>query len=101
MPTRKVVLTDRHQEMIDRLVEAGRYQDADAVLTEGLRLVEQREEAEGARLKLLVDAARVGFTDLDEGRFATVPAEALEDYVSQLGTRALDKARQLSLKGND
>jgi antitoxin ParD1/3/4 len=101
MPTRKVVLTDRHQDMIERLLETGRYQDADAVLTEGLRLVEQREEAEAARLKLLVDAARVGFTDLEDGLFATVPTDALEDYVSRLGARAVDQARQVGLKGND
>jgi antitoxin ParD1/3/4 len=43
MATRNVVLTDRQEQLIDALVEAGRYQNASEVLREGLRLIEQRE----------------------------------------------------------
>jgi Arc/MetJ-type ribon-helix-helix transcriptional regulator len=32
MPTRNVVLTKRHADLIDALVEAGRYQNASEVL---------------------------------------------------------------------
>jgi putative addiction module CopG family antidote len=50
MPTGNVVLTEPHEEVIDRLVTSGRYQNASEVLREGLRLVEQREAGEEARL---------------------------------------------------
>lgn len=88
MPTRNVVLTDHHEEVIDRLVKSGRYQNASEVLREGLRMIEQREEREVAKLKALREAARVGFADLDEGRFDDVPADRLEDYIGGLGREA-------------
>ena len=52
MATRNIVLTERHQKTIERLVATGRYQNASEVLREGLRLLEQREaedEAEARR----------------------------------------------------
>lgn len=72
MPTRNVVLTDHHESVIEALVGSGRYQDASDVLREGLRLVEQREALEAAKLKALQDAAAIGFDDLDAGRFRGV-----------------------------
>ena len=45
MVTRNVVLTETQSELVDRLVAAGRYQNASEALRAGLRLVE-REEAE-------------------------------------------------------
>lgn len=40
MPTRNVVLTDRQAEMVERLVDSGRYQNASEVLRESLRLAD-------------------------------------------------------------
>ncbi|MGO4839056.1 type II toxin-antitoxin system ParD family antitoxin, partial [Rhizobiaceae sp. 2RAB30] len=84
MPTRNVVLTDHHEEVIDRLVKSGRYQNASEVMREGLRMVEQREEREAAKLKALREAANVGLADLDEGRyldFASV--DELEEHLAR------------------
>lgn len=88
MPTRNVVLTEHHEEIIDRLVKSGRYQNASEVMREGLRLIEQREAREAAKLKALREAASVGFADLDEGRFVDVPGDELDDYIGQLGRTA-------------
>lgn len=89
MPTRNVVLTDHHEEVIDRLVKSGRYQNASEVLREGLRMIEQREEREAAKLKALREAANVGFADLDEGRYVDFASiDELEDHL----TRATDEA---------
>lgn len=71
MPTRNVVLTDRQAEIIERLVSTGRYQNASEVLRDGLRLIEQREAEDKARLKALREAARMGLADVDAGRFET------------------------------
>ena len=63
MPTRNVVLTDSQTELIERLIAAGRYQNASEALRAGLRLLE-REEAEmtalRARLSAGLDDARSG-----------------------------------------
>lgn len=85
MPTRNVVLTEHHQEVIERLVKSGRYQNASEVLREGLRLIEQREQLDAAKLEALRAAATVGFNDLDGGRYVDVPAEELEQFIAGLG----------------
>ena len=55
MPTRNVVLTEHQADLIEKLVDSGRYQNASEVLREGLRLVESREAEDRARLKALRD----------------------------------------------
>ena len=57
-------------------------------------MIEQRESREAAKLEALREAARVGFADLDEGRFEDVPADTLEDYVGGLGREAAARARK-------
>lgn len=49
----RVVPTDRQEKLIDTLVDAGKYQNASEVLREGLRLVEQREAQDAAKLAAL------------------------------------------------
>ena len=87
MPTRNVVLTAHHESVIETLVGSGRYQNASEVLREGLRLVEQREAREAAKLHALQQAAAVGFGDLDEGRYRDVREDELPDYIAALGRR--------------
>jgi antitoxin ParD1/3/4 len=69
MPTRNVVLTERHQKIIDRLVRSGRYQNASEVLREGLRLVEQREAEDAIKLRALREAAQAGAKAFEQGAF--------------------------------
>jgi antitoxin ParD1/3/4 len=89
MPTRNVVLTDHQTALIERLVEAGRYQNASEVLREGLRLLEQRDAEDRARLSALRKAAQAGIDDFAQGRssaFAT--PEALGAHLAKLSRRA-------------
>lgn len=69
MPTCNVILTEHQATFIDSLVRSGRYQNASAVLREGLRLVESREVEEAAKLEALRAAARLGMDALDRGAF--------------------------------
>ena len=65
MPTRNVVLTTHHEEVIDGLVEA-------------------------AKLEALREAASVGFADLDEGRFLDFSSfDELEDHLTRTTEEAL------------
>ncbi len=88
MPTRNVVLTQHHEEIIDGLVKSGRYQNASEVLREGLRMIEQRERLEAVKLEALRAAAQRGFTDIEEGRFTDVADDGLDDFISALGRKA-------------
>jgi antitoxin ParD1/3/4 len=94
MPTRNVVLTAHHERVIETLVGSGRYQNASEVLREGLRLIEQRETREIAKLKALQEAAQVGFSDLDQGRYRDLQNDDLEDLISSLGVLAGDRVRK-------
>ena len=38
MPTRNVILSEHQQQLVESLVQSGRYQNASEVLREGLRL---------------------------------------------------------------
>ncbi|CAN7717028.1 type II toxin-antitoxin system ParD family antitoxin [Agrobacterium sp. SHOUNA12C] len=96
MPTRNVVLTDHHEAVIDKLVKSGRYQNASEVLRDGLRLVEQRDALDVVKLEALREAARVGFSDIESGRFADVNDDELEGFVSELGRRAGQRVKNMS-----
>lgn len=94
MPTRNVVLTAHHEIIIAKLVGSGRYQNASEVLRDGLRLIEERDAREVAKLKALQAAALVGFTDFDNGRFRDVPADELGDVIEDLGRRTGEGSRR-------
>ncbi|MEP7303823.1 MAG: type II toxin-antitoxin system ParD family antitoxin [Caldimonas sp.] len=96
MPTRNVVLSERQQQRVETLVQSGRYQNASEVLREGLRLIDERERLEGAKLKALKQAARQGWADVSAGRYVDVADDRLEDFVGQLGRRAAQPAKTAS-----
>jgi len=89
MPTRNVVLTDRQSEFIEKLVSAGRYQNASEVLREGLRLIEQRDAEDRAKLKALREAARIGLEDIEQGRSHRFETEAaLRKHLARIAKNA-------------
>lgn len=92
MPTRNVVLTDRQAEMIEDLVESGRYQNASEVLREGLRLLELRNAEDKAKLKALREAARVGLADIEAGRYtAFESSEDLRRHFNALAEQTISR----------
>lgn len=88
MPTRNVVLSEHQQPLVETLVQSGRYQNASEVLRDGLRLIEERERLEAAKLKALKQAARQAWADVSAGQYADVVDDRLEDFVGQIGCRA-------------
>ena len=93
MPTRNVVLSEQQHELVEALVQSGRYQNASEVLREGLRLIEERERIEEAKLKALKQAARQGWADVSAGRYVDVADDQLADFVGQMGRRAARLAK--------
>jgi antitoxin ParD1/3/4 len=90
MPTRNVVLTDRQEKLIETLVESGRYQNASEVLRDGLRLVEQRDAEDVAKLEVLREAARTGVAALDRGEFKEFEnIEDLQSYLNGLSEKVI------------
>ena len=76
MPTRNVVLTDQQAELVEKLVQSGRYQNASEVLRDGLRFLQRREREEAAKLEALRGA-------LDEAEAAVAKGD-LYDYTAIL-----------------
>ena len=90
MPTRNVVLTSHQNQLVDRLVTSGRYQNASEVLREGLRLIESRDVEAAQRLEVLRDAVAVGIADIEAGRFQSFDTpEALRAHFTALGAEIL------------
>ncbi|CUX81451.1 MAG: toxin-antitoxin system CC2985 family antidote component [Roseibaca calidilacus] len=68
MATRNVVLTDTQSELVDRLIAAGRFQNASEALRAGLRLLEREEsELEALRSRLTVGLEQARKGDLAQG----------------------------------
>jgi len=92
MPTRNVVLTKHQEELIETLVESGRYQNASEVLRDGLRLVEQRAAEDAGKLTALRAAAHVGIAALDRGEFKEFETvEDLDAYLNDLSERVISR----------
>ena len=93
MPTRNVVLTPHQAKLIEKLVRAGRYQNASEVLREGLRLVERREAEDRARLEALRQAAAAGFGALARGEFREFDSAAdLQSYLKGVSAKVIPAA---------
>jgi antitoxin ParD1/3/4 len=77
MPTRNVNLTEHFDRFIDNGVASGR---------EGLRLLEQREQEDKAKLEWLRGAANEGFDSIDRGEGIEFESmDDLEAYIHQMG----------------
>jgi antitoxin ParD1/3/4 len=73
MVTRNVVLTSEQAELVERLVSAGRYQNASEALRAGLRLLE-RDEVEALELR---DRLLTGLRQARQGDFADGDGQAV------------------------
>ena len=89
MPTRNINLTERLDLFVETSLASGRYGNASEVVREGLRLLEQREAEEKAKLKWLRSAAKAGLEQLDRGEgieFRSI--EDMEKEIDRIGREA-------------
>ena len=92
MATRNLVLTAHQHQLVETLVQAGRYQNASQVPREGLHLIEDRDRIEQAKLIALQQAAHQGWADMSAARYTDVADDQLGDFVGQTGHRAARQA---------
>jgi antitoxin ParD1/3/4 len=75
MPTRNVNLTEHFDRYIEAGVTSGRFSNASEVVREGLRLLEQREQEDQARLEWLRAAVKEGIDDIERGDYVTLRSD--------------------------
>ena len=86
MPTRNVNLTEHFDRFIETGITSGRFSNASEVVREGLRLLEQREQEDRARIEWLRAAAKEGFDPLDRGE--GIEFESMDEfdvYIDRIG----------------
>ncbi len=85
MPTRNVNLTEHFDRFIESGIASGRFSNASEVVREGLRLLEQREQEDRARIEWLRSAAKEGFDAFERGDYTTLRSEdEIDDFLEQI-----------------
>jgi antitoxin ParD1/3/4 len=93
MPTRNISLTAEQDAFVEKVVEAGEYQNASEAVRDALRVLQQRRREDSLRLKALRAQIKAGVDALDRGDFAEVEDADLEGYLERLTTPAAKRAR--------
>jgi antitoxin ParD1/3/4 len=89
VPTRNVNLTEHFDRYIEAGVTSGRFSNASEVVREGLRLLEQREQEDKARLEWLRAAVKEGIDDIERGDYVTLRSDReIKDFMRQLRKEA-------------
>lgn len=94
MATKNISLTEHYSDLVDSLVNSGKYKNASEVVREGLRLLEQRTAEDDLRLELLKRLAAEGFQQLDQGEGVRLAAESqIAAHISKLGRQAAKRSK--------
>jgi antitoxin ParD1/3/4 len=89
MPTRNVNLTDHFDRFIETGVSSGRFSNASEVVREGLRLLEQRQQEDKAKLKWLRAAVKEGIDESKRGDYTEIrSARDLKSFMRQVREEA-------------
>jgi antitoxin ParD1/3/4 len=84
MPTHNISLTEQQERFVDRAVASGQYLDASEVLRDGLRLLEQRQAENAAKLARLLAAVDEAYADYARGDYVEVPDDKLGEWLTSL-----------------
>ena len=85
MPTRNVNLTEHFDDFIKTGITSGRFSNASEVVRAGLRLLEQREREDKAKLKWLRAAAKDGFDAFNRGDYVSLHSgKEIEDFLREI-----------------
>jgi antitoxin ParD1/3/4 len=93
MPTRNISLTAEQDAFVQKVVEAGEYQNASETIRDALRVLQQRRKEDRLRLKALRAQIKAGVDAIDRGDFVEVDGADLEGYLERLTTPAVKRVR--------
>jgi antitoxin ParD1/3/4 len=79
-----VSLTPQLEGLIDRKVKSGRYGSASEVVREALRLLEERDAMQAAKLKQLQQDVRTGVSEIESGKGTRVRSSELGKLASDV-----------------
>lgn len=83
MPTRNVNLTPHLDAFVETGITSGRFSNASEIVREGLRLLEQREAEDQARIQWLRNATEEAFAAFDRGEGIELSSpEQIDDFVN-------------------
>ena len=93
MPTRNISLTADQDAFVEKIVEAGEYQNASEAVRDALRVLQQRRREDELKLKALRARLLVGVEALDRGDFVELDETELERYLRPARARSRKRAR--------
>ena len=91
MPTRNISLTAEQDAFVQKVVEAGEYQNASEAIRDALRVLQQRRREDSLKLRALRAQIKAGTDALDRGDFTEVEDSDLEGYLERLTMPAAKK----------
>jgi antitoxin ParD1/3/4 len=94
MPTRNVNLTDHFDAFIESGIDAGRYSNASEVVREGLRLLEQRDREDRAKIEWLRGTVRESIASIERGEGMPLDSpEEIDRYIDGIGAEVIAEER--------
>ena len=86
MRTRNVTLTEHFDRLIESGIISGRYRNASEMVLDGLRLLEQREQEDRAKLQFLRKSAKDGFDQINRtSGIEFRSADERDAFIDQIG----------------
>ena len=93
MPTRNISLTAEQDAFVDKVVEAGEYQNASEAVRDALRVLQQRRREDALKLKALRAQVRAGIEQLERGEFDEIDDSKLDGYLAGLTAKPRKRRR--------
>ncbi len=84
MPTRNISLTPEQDAFVEKVVNAGEYQNASEAVRDALRALQQRRREDALKLKALRTQIKAGAGALERGEFTEIADADLENYLEGL-----------------
>jgi len=86
MPTRNISLTAEQDAFVQRLVNAGEYQNASEAIRDALRALERRRREDDLKLKALRIQLKAGIDAIKRGDFVEIEEADLQGYLEGMTT---------------
>jgi antitoxin ParD1/3/4 len=93
MPTRNVSLTAEQDAFVQKVVEAGEYQNASEAIRAALRALQQQRREDALRVKVLRLQLKAGVDALERGDFIEIGASDLDGFLEGLTPTVRSGAR--------